>query len=65
MGDVGRELPVEIPQVPFDRQAGIVAQHDLGRICRLVDSSQLGQRRRPYRERLQMIGIDVQGLARP
>ena len=65
MGNVGRELPVEIPQVPFDGQARIVAQQDFGRICRLFGSSQLGERRRADRERLQMIGIDVQRLARP
>ena len=56
---------MEIPQVRFDGQARIVAQQDFSRVYRFFGSSQLGERRRAYRERLKMIGIGVQRFARP
>jgi hypothetical protein len=65
MGDVSRIFPTEIPQVPFDGQAGIVAEQDFGRHGCFLASSRLRQRRRPYREHLKMIGIRIQRLARP
>jgi hypothetical protein len=33
MGDVGRVLPVEIPQVPFHGEARMAAQQKLGGFC--------------------------------
>src|SRR6185295_13833916 len=43
VGDVLRHLPVEVPQMAFDGKAGIVAEQNLGRRCRLRSSSQLGE----------------------
>ncbi len=65
MGDVGGIFPTEIPQVPLDSQAWKVAEQDLRRLCRFLGASELRQRRRPYREHLKMIGIQIQGFARP
>src|SRR5207249_3835928 len=65
MNDVGRDLPAKIPQVPFDGQARIVAQQDFGRVYRFCGSSQLGERRRAYRKRLEMVGIHIKLFARP
>ena len=65
MGDVIGDFPIEIPQVTLDGQARIVGpQHGRG-LDRLLGTPQLRQRRRPDAEHLEMVGIDVQGFARP
>ena len=51
--------------MPFDGQARIVAQQDFGRVYRFCGSSQLGERRRAYRKRLEMVGIHIKLFARP
>ena len=65
MRGVGRHLPAEIPEMPIDGQAGKATEQDLDRLCSFLGSSQLRQRRRPHGEHLQMIGIQIQGLACP
>src|SRR4051812_1448522 len=65
MGDVVRLFPMEIAQMPFDGEGWKVAEQDLGGVGRFLGAPELGECRRPDRERLKMIGIEIQLLARP
>ena len=65
MGEVGRHFPVHIPQMPFYREAWIIADQNVGRIGRFLGAPELRERSGPDRERLQMIGMEIQLLTRP
>ena len=65
MGEVGRHFPVHIPQMPLYREAWIIADQNIGRVGRFLGASELRERRRPDRERLKMVGMEIQLLTRP
>src|SRR6478752_118070 len=65
MGNVVRLFPMKIAQMPFDREVRKVAEQYLGGAGRFLGAPELGERRRPDRERLKVIGIEIQLLARP
>ncbi len=66
MGGVGRPFSSGNSSDAVRRSGGVMTvQQDFGRLGRFLGSSQLRERRRPHREHLEMIGIDIQGFARP
>ena len=65
MGEVLGPLPVEIAQVTIDIQGRVVAHEHGGGLGRLIVPAQLRQRRGADRQRLQMVRVDVELLARP
>src|SRR3982074_3262470 len=56
VGDVLGLFPMEIAQMPLDGEGRMVAEQDLGGVRRFLGASELGERRRPDRPPLKMIG---------
>ena len=65
MGEVGRHFPVHIPQMPLYRKAWIIADQNVGRVGRFLGASELRERSGPDRQRLKMVGIEIELLTRP
>src|ERR1700677_4081450 len=65
MGGVSRNLPAEIPEMPFNGQAREAGLQNFRRLCGFLWSPQLSEGRRPQSQHLKMSRIQVQGFARP
>jgi hypothetical protein len=57
MGNVGWDLPTEIPKMPFDRQTWKSVQQGLGSLRRLFGPIELRQSRRAQGQHLKVSGI--------
>src|ERR1700730_17881092 len=65
MGEVVGLLPEETPQVALDGEIRIIAEQNIAGLRRFLRPPQPRQRRGPYRQHLEMIGIEIERFPSP